>query len=162
MEEEEKIEIKDGLSNEEIEEIKRAFNKYDINKTGKIKPKIFLKEMLSMGLNIKAPLIYKVIIELDTEENEKNGGVPIDGVLNLINDKLGNTESENGIKHIFDLFKEKPEDNVISLNSLKTFATSFGIAITDEEIKNMLERASESGEGLTFEEFCKVMIKQNE
>ena len=30
---------KEGLSAEEIEEIKRAFNKYDFNKTGKIKPK---------------------------------------------------------------------------------------------------------------------------
>ena len=37
---------------------------------------------------------------------------------------------------------------------------SFGIKITDEELKNMLERASENGEGLTFDEFCKVMIKQ--
>ena len=156
----EKEEIKDGLSNDEIEEIKRAFKKYDINKTGKIKPKIFLKEMLSMGLNMKAPLIYKIITELDNEENEKNGGISIDEVLNIINNKLGNTESEEGIKHIFDLFKDNPEDNILSLNSLKRLASSFGISVTDEEIKNMLERSSESGEGLTFDEFCKVMIKQ--
>ena len=161
MEEEEKKEIKDGLSNEEIEEIKRAFNKYDINKTGKINPKIFLKEMASMGLNIKAPLIFNIMKELDTEENEKNGGISIDGVVNLINEKLGNTGSEDGIKHIFDLFKENSEDNIVSLNSLKKMASSFGIVISDEEIKNMLERSSESGEGLTFDEFCKVMIKQN-
>ena len=156
----EKEEIKDGLSNDEIEEIKRAFKKYDINKTGKIKPKIFLKEMLSMGLNMKAPLIYKIITELDNEENEKNGGISIDEVLNIINNKLGNTESEEGIKHIFDLFKDNPEDNILSLNSLKRLASSFGISVTDEEIKNMLERSSESGEGLTLDEFCKVMIKQ--
>ena len=68
-------EIKDGLSNEEIEEIKNAFDKYDLEKTGKIKPKQFLKEMSSMGFNIKAPYIYKLISELDTEEAEKNGAV---------------------------------------------------------------------------------------
>ena len=62
---------KEGLSSEEIEEIKRAFNKYDFNKTGKIKPKQFLKEMASMGLNIKAPYIYKTTKDFDTEENEK-------------------------------------------------------------------------------------------
>ena len=153
-------EMKDGLSEEEIEEIKRAFNKYDINKTGKIEPKRFLKEMLSMGLNMKAPYIYKIMKEFDTEEVEKNGGVPIDEILNAMNNQLGNTESEEGIKHIFDLFKENPEDDTLSLNSLKKIAFSFGIKITDEEIKNMLERASENGEGLTFDEFCKVMIKQ--
>ena len=153
-------EIKDGLSNEEIEEIKNAFDKYDLEKTGKIKPKQFLKEMSSMGFNIKAPYIYKLISELDTEEAEKNGGVPIDDIFKAINNKLGNTESEEGIKQIFELFKENPDDNTLSLDSLKGIASSFGISITDEEIKNMLEKASESGEGLTFEEFCKLMIKQ--
>ena len=153
-------EIKDGLSNEEIEEIKNAFDKYDLEKTGKIKPKLFLKEMSSMGFNIKAPYIYKLISELDTEEAEKNGGVPIDDIFKAINNKLGNTESEEGIKQIFELFKENPDDNTLSLDSLKGIASSFGIQVTDEEIKNMLEKASESGEGLTFEEFCKLMIKQ--
>ena len=153
-------EIKDGLSNEEIEEIKNAFDKYDLEKTGKIKPKQFLKEMSSMGFNIKAPYIYKLIRELNTEEAEKNGGVPIDDIYKVINNKLGYTESEEGIKQIFELFKENPDDNTLSLDSLKGIASSFGISITDEEIKNMLEKASESGEGLTFEEFCKLMIKQ--
>ena len=151
---------KEGLSAEEIEEIKRAFNKYDFNKTGKIKPKQFLKEMASMGLNIKAPYIYQIISDFDTEEVEKNGGVSIDEILNTINTKLGNTETEEGIKHIFDLFKENPEDNTLSLDTLKGMANSFGINISDEEIKNMLERASASGDSLTFDEFCKVMIKK--
>ena len=149
------------LTKEEIEEITKAFNKYDFNKTGKLNPKLFKKEMLSMGLNFKAPLIYEVINQFDTEEVEKKGGVTINEILNEINTKLGNTNSEDGMKHIFDLFKEKPEDKVLTLHSLKKFATSYGIKITDEEIKNMLERASESGEGLTYEEFCKVMKNDN-
>ena len=152
--------MKDGLLDEEIEEIKRVFNKYDINKTGKINPKRFLKEMSSMGLDMKAPYIYKLMKEYDTEEVEKNGGIPIDEVFKAINNKLGNTESEDGLKKIFDLFKENPDDNILTLNGLKEIASSLGIKVSDEEIKNMLERASQSGEGLTFDEFCKVMIKQ--
>ena len=45
-------ELKDGLSKEEIEEIKFAFNKYDVNKTGKIIPKTFLKEMASIKKDV--------------------------------------------------------------------------------------------------------------
>ena len=48
---------KDELLDEEIEEIKNAFKKYDINKTGKIDVKRFIKEMMSIGLDLKAPLI---------------------------------------------------------------------------------------------------------
>ena len=148
---------KDGLLDEEIEEIKNAFKKYDINKTGKINVKRFIKEMLSIGLDIKAPLIYKIFIELDTEEAEKNGGIKIDEVLNIINNKIGNINNEEGVKNIFELLKENSDDKYLSLNKMKELANSFGMDVTDEEIKNMLEKASESGNGLTFEEFFKIM-----
>ena len=148
---------KDGLIDEEIEEIKNAFKKYDINKTGKINVKRFIKEMLSIGLDIKAPLIYKIFTELDTEETEKNGGIKIDEVLNIINNKIDNINNEEGVKNIFELLKENSNDKYLSLNKMKELANSFGMDVTDEEIKNMLEKASESGNGLTFEEFFKIM-----
>ena len=148
---------KDGLLDEEIEEIKLAFKKYDINKTGKIDVKRFIKEMLSIGLDIRAPLIFKIFTDLDTEEIEKNGGVTIEEVLNKINNKLGNTQNEEGLKNIFELLKENSEDKYLSLNKMKELANSFGMDVTDEEIKNMLEKASESGNGLTFEEFYKII-----
>ena len=148
---------KDGLLDEEIEEIKNAFKKYDINKTGKINVKRFIKEMLSIGLDIKAPLIYKIFTELDTEETEKNGGIKIDDVLNIINNKIGNINNEKGMKNIFELLKENSDDKYLSLNKMKELANSFGMDVTDEEIKNMLEKASESRNGLTFEEFFKIM-----
>ena len=148
---------KDGLLDEEIEEIKNAFKKYDINKTGKLNVKRFIKEMLSIGLDIKAPLIYNIFTELDTEETEKNGGIKIDDVLNIINNKIGNINNEEGMKNIFELLKENSDDKYLSLNKMKELANSFGMDVTDEEIKNMLEKASESGNGLTFEEFYKII-----
>ena len=148
---------KDGLLDEEIEEIKNAFKKYDINKTGKINVKRFIKEMLSIGLDIKAPLIYKMFTELDTDEIDKNGGIILDQVLNIINNKIGNTHNEEGMKNIFELLKENSDDKYLSLNKMKELANSFGMDVTDEEIKNMLEKASDNGNGLTFEEFSKIM-----
>ena len=148
---------KDGLLDEEIEEIKLAFKKYDINKTGKIDVKRFIKEMLSIGLDIRAPLIFKIFTDLDTEEIEKNGGVTIEEVLNKINNKLGNTQNEEGLKNIFELLKENSEDKYLSLNKMKELASSFDINITDEEIKYMLEKGANNEEGLTFEEFCDIM-----
>ena len=148
---------KDGLLDEEIEEIKNAFKKYDINKTGKINVKRFIKEMLSIGLDIKAPLIYKIFTELDTDEIDKNGGITLDQVLNIINNKIGNTHNEEGMKNIFELLKENSDDKYLNLNKMKELANSFGMNVTDEEIKNMLEKASDNGNGLTFEEFSKIM-----
>ena len=61
------------------------------------------------------------------------------------------------MKNIFELLKENSDDKYLSLNKMKELANSFGMDVTDEEIKNMLEKASESGNGLTFEEFFKIM-----
>ena len=148
---------KDGLLEEEIDEIKNAFKKYDINKTGKIDVKRFIKEMLSIGFDKRAPLIYKIFTEIDTEETAKKGGVTLDEVLNIMSQKIGNTKNEEGMKNIFEFLKNNVEEKYLSLNKMKELANSFGMNVTDEEIKNMLERASENGEGLTFEEFCKLM-----
>ena len=147
----------DGLLEEEIEEIKNAFKKYDINKTGKIDVKRFIKEMLSIGLDQKAPLIYKIFCELDTEETLKNGSISLEKVLNKMNHKIGNTKDKEGMENIFELLKNNSEDKYLSLNKLKELSNSFGMNVSDEEIKDMLERASENGEGLTFDEFVKIM-----
>ena len=113
--------------------------------------------MLSIGLDQKAPLIYKIFCELDTEETLKNGGVTLEEVLNKINQKIGNTKDKEGMENIFNLLKNNSEDKYLSLNKLKELSNSFGMNVSDEEIKDMLERASENGEGLTFEEFVKIM-----
>ena len=148
---------KDGLLKEEIEEIKSAFKKYDLNNTGKINVKRFIKEMQSIGLDIKASLIFKIFTDIDNEETDKKGGVTIDEVLNIMNNKIGNANNEEGMKNIFELLKEDSNNKILNLNKMKELATNFGIDITNEEIKNMLERAADNSEGLTFEEFFKIM-----
>ena len=153
--------IKNGLLDEEIEEIRNAFKKYDINKTGKIDVKRFLKEMISIGLEIRAPIIYKIFKDLDNEETEKKGGISLDEILNIMNNKLGDLKSEDRMKNVFELLKGNSEEKYLSLDKMKELANSFGMDVTNEEIKDMLERASNNGEVLTFEEFCKIM-KENE
>ena len=153
--------IKNVLLDEEIEEIRNAFKKYDINKTGKIDVKRFLKEMISIGLEIRAPIIYKIFKDLDNEETEKKGGISLDEILNIMNNKLGDLKSEDRMKNVFELLKGNSEEKYLSLDKMKELANSFGMDVTNEEIKDMLERASNNGEGLTFEEFCKIM-KENE
>ena len=117
--------------------------------------------MISIGLEIRAPIIYKIFKDLDNEETEKKGGISLDEILNIMNNKLGDLKSEDRMKNVFELLKGNSEEKYLSLDKMKELANSFGMDVTNEEIKDMLERASNNGEGLTFEEFCKIM-KENE
>ena len=58
-----------GLSNDEIEEIKEAFNLFDTDGTGLIDPKELRAAMLSLGFEYKNPVVFKMISDLDKENS---------------------------------------------------------------------------------------------
>jgi len=109
---------KPGLS-EEVDEIRQAFDLFDTNGTGKIDPKELKAAMQSLGFDSKNPTIYQLIADLDTA---RNGGISFDDFVGAINDKLGDKESKEGIRRIFDLFIDEPNADTITLSSLKKIA----------------------------------------
>ena len=150
-----------GLSSEEVDEIKQAFDLFDTNGTGKIDPKELKAAMQSLGFDSKNPTIYQLIADLDTPEAAKNGGVNFDDFVGSINNKLGDKESKEGIHRIFELFIDDPNADTITLSSLKKIAQELGENMSAEELKDMLERASANGTELTFDEFYEIMTKKS-
>ena len=150
-----------GLSTEEVDEIKQAFDLFDTNGTGKIDPKELKAAMQSLGFDSKNPTIFQLIADLDTPEAAKNGGIDFDNFVEAINNKLGDKESKEGIRRIFDLFIDDTNSDTITLNSLKKIARELGENMTAEELKDMLERASSNGTELTFDEFYEIMTKKS-
>ena len=55
-----------GLTEDEIEEIREAFNLFDSEGTGKIDPRELKAAMQSLGFDTKNPTIYTMIAELET------------------------------------------------------------------------------------------------
>ena len=152
---------KSGLSNDEVDEIRQAFDLFDTNGTGKIDPKELKAAMQSLGFDTKNPTIYTLIADLDTPEAAKNGGVNFDDFVGSINNKLGDKESKEGIHRIFELFIDDPNADTITLSSLKKIAQELGENMSAEELKDMLERASANGTELTFDEFYEIMTKKS-
>ena len=137
------------------------FDLFDTNGTGKIDPKELKAAMQSLGFDSKNPTIYTLIADLDTPEAAKNGGVNFDDFVGSINNKLGDKESKEGIHRIFELFIDDPNADTITLSSLKKISKELGENMSDEELKDMLERASKNGVELTFEEFYDIMTKKS-
>ena len=146
------------LTEEEIEKIKDAFEVYDTRGRGVFDPKEFKENMESTGLHEKEPLIYSIINELDTEAAGKKG-VTFDELIQAINNKLGNKNSKEGARKIFDLFVDKKRSENITLHALKKAANEFGQKMTNEQLKELLEKASSDGNELTFDDFYKVINK---
>ena len=144
------------LTEDEISKIKDTFDLLDTQGTEHFYPKDFVSLMESNGIHEKEPFIYSIIKELDTEEVETNG-ISFDTLINVINDKLGHKKDKEGIKKIFDLFKDEKSDT-INLLALKKAGNKYGQKMTNEQYKLLIEKASKNGNEITFDDFYKIMI----
>ena len=150
-----------GLTQDEIDEIRQAFDLFDTNGTGKIDPKELKAAMQSLGFDSKNPTIFSLIADLDTPEAVKKGGIDFDNFVEAINQKLGDKETREGIARIFNLFVDDASSDTITLNALKRIAKELGEQMSHEDLKDMLERASSNGTDLTFDEFYDIMTKKS-
>jgi Ca2+-binding EF-hand superfamily protein len=144
-----------GLNEDEIEEIREAFNLFDTENTGKIDPKELKAAMQSLGFEQKNPTIYNMIAELDYDNRE----VDFEEFLSAIIDKLGDKETKEGINKIFDLFDEDGS-NTINLSNLRKVAKELGETMSNDELAEMLERAAQNGKEITREDFYNIMTKK--
>jgi len=150
-----------GLSTDEVEEIRQAFDLFDTSQTGMIDPAELKAAMQSLGFDTKNPTIYQLIADLDTPESRKKGGIDFDSFVEAINNKLGDKETKEGILRIFRLFIDDPNQETITLSSLRRIARELGEQMSNDELKDMLERASSNGTELTYDEFYDIMTKKS-
>ncbi|GFE52848.1 centrin [Babesia ovis] len=146
-----------GLTDDEVYEMQEAFNLFDTNGTGTIDPREIKCAMQSLGIDKKNPMVYQIVSDL-----EKSGSTQIDfnDFLDSITLKLGNRDSKEGIRRIFNLF-DQDNTGAISFKNLKKVANELGEFISDEELRDMINRSDSNGDGLlSFEDFYNVMAKR--
>ena len=146
-----------GLTEDEIDEIREAFNLFDNEGTGLIDPKELKAAMQSLGFESKNPTIYQMFSDL---ERESHGPIDFDRFLDGITNKLGDRESREGIAKIFNLF-DVDRKGSINLKDLKRVSKELGETMTDEELREMLERADSNGDGdISLDDFYNIMTKK--
>lgn len=74
-----------GLSEEEIEEIREAFNLFDTDGSGTIDPKELKAAMQSLGFEAKNQTIYQMIADID---KDGNGSIDFDEFLDMMTAKM--------------------------------------------------------------------------
>jgi centrin-1 len=147
-----------GLTEDEVDEIREAFNLFDNDGTGTIDPKELKAAMQSLGFETKNPTIYQMFADLD---RECHGPIDFERFLDGITSKLGDRESKEGIAKIFNLF-DVDRKGTISFKDLKRVSKELGESMTDDELREMLERADSNGDGeISLEDFYNIMSKKN-
>ncbi len=147
-----------GLNTDEIDEIKEAFDIFDIDKSGAISVSELLKSMSTLGFDTKNPAIYNMIKDID--ENG-NGVIEFDEFLDMMTARISDVNPKEDLERVFKLFDDDRTQE-ISVDNLKRVAKELGEDIHEEELKEIVMRADLDGDGkLSFEDFYQVISKKS-
>lgn len=145
-----------ALNEEQVKEIKEAFDLFDIDGTGKIDPKEICVAIHTLGIENARDEIRKIISEL---EQSTKSSMEFPEFLKLVNRTLQDRDPREEIEKAFMRFDD---DNTkrISFRNLKRVALELGEELTDEELNEMIKAADQDGDGeISKEEFIKLMEK---
>ena len=150
-----------NISSEENEDLRQAFDLFDIKENGKIDPSEIKETMRQLGFDARNPTIYKIIEDLDTEESKSNGGITFSEFSEIMQKRLGDRESKEGVRRIFDLFVDDENAEYIPLDSLKKIAKELGERMSEDDLKEMIECATNNKGKLFFDDFYYIISKNS-
>merc|ERR1711981_650391 len=146
-----------GLTEDEIEEIKEAFDLFDTDGSGSIDPKELRAAMQSLGFEAKNQTIYQMITDLD---KNKSGNIDFEEFLDMMTARMSDKDTREDIYKVFKLFDDDGT-NTITLKNLRRVARELGETMTDEELQEMIERAdSNNDKVVTMDDFYNIMTKK--
>ena len=146
------------MNEDEILEIKEAFDLFDPQKTGYIKPKELRDTMDSLGFDERSKIIYEM---LESYDNNMDAKIDFAEFLDLMTAKMGENDSRDDIRKVFKLFDEEG-NGFLSIQDLKRVSKELGEMMDENELKEMIDRADADGDGkVSFDDFFQVMTKKS-
>merc|ERR1711912_3839 len=142
---------KPGLSEEQIEEIREAFNLFDTDHSGSIDYRELKAAMRALGFEVKKEELRKMIQDIDTDGS---GQIEFPEFLEMMTGKMGEKDTREEILKVFKLFDDDSTGK-ISFKNLKRVAKELGEDMTDQ--------ADRDGDGeINPEEFYRIMKKRGD
>ena len=150
--------VEGGLTKSELEVVKRAFDLFDVDHTGKADIKEIKETLFNCGYAEKNPLLSEIIAEMDTPEAQENGGVSFLDLIDHINLKLFDKKSKEALKNLYSLFVDDSES--IRKETLKEICENIGKEYDDQSLQESLDKLVQYGHDLTYEEFESAILKR--
>merc|ERR1712139_295462 len=131
---------KHGLTQDQVEEIKEAFDLFDTDGSGSIDVNELKVAMKALGMDAKSEEIRKLINDIDSD---------------------GDGTREDLLK-VFKLFDDD-KTGTVSFKNLKRVCQELGENMTDDELKEMMDWADKDGDGvLNEDEFINAVMRKKD
>lgn len=149
---------KTTINREYIEEedsgfLKQAFDLLDKDGTQTININDAINAMKRMKFDETNPELFN-LISSSSEDGDIVSWVQFSS---YVNGGLKDRKSEEGLKTIFNLFIDNPENETITFDTFKKICKEIGENMSEEEMQHILENTTEHGNEITFKDFIQYM-----
>ena len=149
---------KTTINREYIEEedsgfLKQAFDLLDKDGTQTININDAINAMKRMKFDETNPELFN-LISSSSEDGDIVSWVQFSS---YVNGGLKDRKSEDGLKTIFNLFIDNPENETITFDTFKRICKEIGENMSEEEMQHILENTTEHGNEITFKDFIQYM-----
>merc|ERR1712000_91923 len=132
------VKKKGGLSDEQMDEIREAFNLFDGDQSGAIDVRELKAAMRALGFEVKNEELKKMVSDVD---NDGNGTIEFAEFLEMMTGKMGEKDSREDIEKVFKLFDDD-NTNKISFRNLARVAEELGEINLDEFYRIMKKKGN--------------------
>ena len=145
---------------EDLNEIRKGFEMFDVENKGQIDPMELKDTMEEMNLKDKNPFIYGLISTLCLRKDIRTkGGLTAEEFISFLEENLRDSESKQGIKTIFEVFSDS--DNKIPIPTFYQTAREVGDEVGGAEIRDLVEKSKTGGKEIDFNEFYDIMKEKS-
>lgn len=147
---------KGELTDDQKAEIEEAFRLLDVDGDGLISTHDIKIALRSIGFE---PTKKEILHMIDDADASANGVISLPVFIRMMTKKRDEMNPDEEIRRAFKLFADE-ESNGIRLADIKRVSLELGEALTDEELRDIIEEADRDNDGIiSFEEFVYVMRK---
>ena len=147
-----------GLTEDEVLEIREAFDLFDSDKSGEIDVAELKQALGNLGIDTKNQTLQNMLSDID---KNGNANIDFDEFIDMMTAKMSEKTSREDLEKFYELFLEGDNADKIDIKHLKKVCTELNENITDEELNEMIVRADTDKDGkVSFEEFYAIINKK--
>ena len=147
-----------GLSHEQMEEIKEAFDLFDVDHSGSIDYKELKAAMKALGVKVDKNELRKMIQDVDADNS---GSVELPEFITMMTAKMSDGDSKEEVEKVFKMF-DKSNTGKIEFGDFKKICKELGENMTEQQMHSMFDHADGGMKGyVSFDDFFKLMKKKD-
>ena len=149
---------KNGLTEDEVLEIKEAFDLFDTDHSGEIDVGELKQALMNLGIDTKNQTLQNMLADID---KNGNANIDFDEFIDMMTAKMSDKDTREDLEKVFELFLGDDDADKIDIKHLKRVCKELNENMSDEELNEMIVRADSDRDGkVTFEDFYAIMTKK--